>query len=68
MLALPSRSGWMVSWYTGKESTIKYKNGRQKTIRWKDNFTHQRKEVVEAKAEGLRKAGYEIEYITECIF
>lgn len=64
LLMLPTRSGWMVSWYTGKVTTTK----RGKVIRHRDSFESTSKEKVEAKAEELRKNGFEIDCITECIF
>lgn len=73
MLTLPTRNGWMVSWYTGevRPRTRKMKDGTKKIIgeiRLKNSFESVSKEEVERKAEEIRAAGYEIEMITECIF
>ena len=73
MLYLPSTAGWMVSWYTGevRDRTRKGKDGSRSVvgqIRLTDSFQSTSKEKVEAKAEELRRAGYEIEGIYECIF
>lgn len=63
-LALPTRSGWTVEWYTGK--TITFRNG--KIHRLTDIFESTSKASVEAKAEMLRQDGYEVIGIYECIF
>ena len=68
MIALPTTNGWMVSWYTGEVKTIKYKNGREKTVRMCDSFTSASKEKVEAKKKQLEADGFEIEMFTESIF
>ena len=68
MLTMPTRKGWFVSWYTGEVKTLKYKDGRTKEIRMKDEYTSRSKEAVIQKAEELKAKGYEIEMLTECIF
>lgn len=64
MIALPTRSGWTVAWYTGETKTRK--NG--KVIRFQDTYESTSKAKVEAKAKEMAEQGYEIAYITECIF
>ena len=73
MLTLPTRNGWMVSWYTGevRPKYRKMKDGTRKVIgeiRFTNSFESTSKEAVEKKAEEIRAAGYEIEMIAECIF
>ena len=68
MITLPTRDGYMVSWYTGETKTLKYKNGKTKEVRMKDSYTSTSRAMVEAKAKWLRDNGYEIEYVAECIF
>ena len=73
MIALPTRDGWMVSWYTGevRPRTRKRKDGTRKVIeeiRFKDSFCHTSKAKVEAKAKEMADAGYEVIGIYECIF
>lgn len=64
MITLPTTSGWTVSWYTGETRTRK--DGR--VIRFQNSYESTSKEKVEAKAKELAEQGYEIAYITECIF
>ena len=64
MLTMPSRSGWHLSWYTGKTATLR--SGR--VIRHKDSYESTSKEKVEQKAKELRNKGFEVEGIYECIF
>lgn len=73
MLTLPTRNGWMVSWYTGevRPKTRKQKDGTRKVIgeiRMTDSYESTSKEKVEAKKKQLEAEGYEIEMFTECIF
>ena len=68
MIKLPTIEGWMVSWYTGEVKEIKYKNGSVKVVRCKDSFESRSKERVMQKKDELEQQGYEIEYVTECIF
>lgn len=73
MLALPTREGWTVDWYTGETSprTRKMKDGTRKvvgTIRWQKSYYSTSKADVEAKAEELKKQGFEVIGIYECIF
>ena len=73
MLALPTRVGWEVTWYTGEVSpkTRKMKDGTRKVvgeIRWKSEFASTSKAEVEAKAEELKRQGFEVIDICECIF
>lgn len=68
MIALPTRNGWMVSWYTGETKTIKYNKDTTKTIRMKDSYESTSKAKVMQKAEELKAQGFEIEMVTECIF
>ena len=68
MIALPTKNGWFVSWYTGEVKTLKYKDGRTKEIRMKDEYTSTSKAKVIQKAEELKAQGFEIEMVTECIF
>lgn len=63
-IALPTTSGWMVDWYTGK--TVVTKKGE--TLRFKDSYESTSKEKVEAKAEELKRNGFEVIGIYECIF
>ena len=65
MIALPTTSGWMVSWYTG-ETKVSKKTG--KTRRLKGMYESTSKEKVEEKKRQLEAEGYEIEGIYECIF
>ena len=68
MLTMPTKNGWFVSWYTGEVKTLKYKDGRTKEIRMKDEYTSTSKAKVMQKAEELKDNGFEIEMLTECIF
>lgn len=74
MIALPSRQGWTVSWYTGevRDRTRKVRGGTRKVvgkIRMKDCFTSTSREAVEAKAKEMLDAGYELDGgICECMF
>ncbi len=68
MIALPTRNGWFVSWYTGEVKTIKYNKGTTKTIRMKDSYESTSKDKVMQKVEELKAQGFEIEMVTECIF
>ena len=63
-LSLPTRSGWMVEWYNKEVHTTK--NG--KVIRHISSFESTSLESVEAKAEQMKKDGYEVIGISECIF
>lgn len=60
MLNLPTRSGWMVEWETGKVS--------KKGVKFTDIYESTSKEKVEAKKEELEKQGFVIKGIYECIF
>ena len=64
MLTLPTRNGWIVSWFTGETCTTRNGNIRRKT----KDFMSTSKDEVEAKAKELKEQGFEIEYISECIF
>lgn len=73
MIALPTREGWMVSWYTGKVApkTRKRKDGTKKVvgeIRFQDTYISRSKKQVEAKAKELAEQGYEVIGICECIY
>jgi hypothetical protein len=73
LLALPTRKGWSVSWYTGevRPRTRKMKDGTRKVvgeIRFKESFESTSKEKVEQKAKELKEQGFEVEGIYECIF
>ena len=60
MLNLPSRSGWMVEWETGRVS--------KKGVRFTDTYESTSKEKVEAKKKELEKEGFKIKGVYECIF
>lgn len=62
-LTLPTRSGWIVEWFTG--NTITH---RGKVIKLCDSFESTSKQKVEAKAEELKRKGFEVIGISECIF
>ena len=74
MFALPTREGWSVNWYTGEvrpKIRKDRKTGEKKVVgelRFKDSFVSTSKEEVEAKAEELKKKGFEVIGIYECIF
>lgn len=68
MFRIPSTCGWRVEWFTGEEKVITRKNGSQKVIRFADSFKSRSKAEVEAKAEELRRQGFEPSEITECIW
>jgi len=69
MIALPSRQGWTVSWYTGEVRDRTRKGKVIGKIRMKDCFTSTSKEAVEAKAKEMQAAGYELDDgICECMF
>lgn len=68
MIRIPSTCGWRVSWFTGEEKIITRKDGSKKVIRYADDFRSKSKAEVEAKAEELRKQGFEPSEIAECIW
>lgn len=68
MFRIPSTCGWRVEWFTGEEKVITRKNGSQKVVRLADSFKSRSKAEVEAKAEELRRQGFEPSKITECIW
>lgn len=68
MIALPTRNGWTVEWETGKVSVTHFKNGRTRTIKWKDSYeTANYQQALRKKAE-KEKEGYKNVQIYECIF
>jgi len=68
MIRTPSTCGWKVSWFTGEEKVITRRDGSQKVIRFADDFRSKSKAEVEAKAEELKKQGFEPSAIVECIW
>lgn len=68
MLTMPTRSGWMVTWYTGEVKEVKHKNGDITTKRLKDEFCSTSKDEVESKKKELENQGFEIEMLAQCIF
>lgn len=67
---LPTNHVWIVSYYTGVVKTQhKCRDGvvrpLSKPIREKADRYFKTKEEAEAKAEQLRKDGFEINYVTE---
>ena len=73
MIALPTREGWTVSWYTGevKPRIRRMKDGTRKIIgeiRFCDSYESTSKEAVLRKKKELEDAGFEIEHFGECIF
>jgi hypothetical protein len=60
MITLPNRSGWMVSYYTGGVTP----RGNKK----KKDFIFKTKEEADKKAQELANEGFEIEFVTECIY
>ncbi len=73
MIALPTREGWIVTWFTGevKPRTRRMKDGTRKTIgerRVTDCYMSTSKEAVLRKKNRLQEAGFEIESFSECIF
>ncbi len=68
MLILPTTSGWSVEWYTGEIRTFYKGTPWEKQVRMKNSFETTSKARAEAKAEEMRKQGYEIIGIYECIF
>ena len=67
-LKLPTTSGWCVSWYTGVVRERTMRNGTVKRERLTHMYTSKSKAAVEAKRAALEAAGYEIRFLTECIF
>lgn len=69
---LPTREGYMVCWYTGKVIDRKRKiKGEVKVIgqtRCQGQWCTQSKRAAEAKAEELKKQGFEIAGIYECFY
>lgn len=61
MLALPTRSGWMVEWETGE--TIGIRNLPRKAL-----FETTDKDKADMVAEEKKKAGFKNVKIYECIF
>lgn len=63
-ITMPTNIGWSVDWYTGKTRT----KANGEIVRYKDTFESTSREKVEAKVEELKKQGFEIAEIYECIF
>lgn len=68
MIRIPSVCGWRISWFTGEEKVITRRDGSQKVVRYADDFKSKSKAEVEAKAEELRRQGFEPSEISECIW
>lgn len=70
LIALPSRIGWTVGWYTGEVRIIRYKNKNRKPkeVRVKNSYESTSKEMVLSKKQELEKNGFEIAYFSECVF
>ena len=69
---LPTREGYVVYWYNGKVIDRKRKiKGEVKVIgqiRCQDEWYTKSKQAAEAKAEELKKQGFEIAGIYECFY
>ena len=70
MISLPTRKGYMVSWYNGK--TIEQKSRRTgevyKVTRCTSSWITPSKEAAEKKAQELKKQGIELEGVHECFY
>lgn len=64
MLAMPTRKGFIISYWTGNVKTLK--SGKQIKIYEDEYFTDENK--FNKRHEELKKLEVEIKYATECIF
>lgn len=67
MIRVPSTCGWKVSWFTGEEKVVTFKNGKQKAFKVAKHFYSKSKSEADAKAEELEKQGIKPS-VTECIW
>ena len=67
MLAMPTNEGYLVTYYTGEIKVFHRKNG-DKLYRVTKDLYFKSAAAKDEKVAELKKSGYEIEGVYECVF